>query len=95
MSVLRRRWPLASRREALSARAAWGAMTVAFELGFGHWADGDSWESLLDNYDVTAGRLWVLVPAAMAAGPELVRRMSEAEKEGFEPSKEGIPPLTP
>jgi hypothetical protein len=79
--LLQRRWPLADRREALSVGAAWAAMTVAFEFGFGHWVDGDSWSALLENYDVTAGRVWVLVPAAMAAGPELARRMAARERD--------------
>jgi hypothetical protein len=56
-------------------------MTVAFEFGFGHWVDGDSWSELLENYDVTAGKVWVLVPAAMAAGPELARRMAARERD--------------
>ena len=49
-------------------------MTVAFEFGVGHWVAGDSWSALLENYDVTSGKIWVLVPAAMAGGPELVRQ---------------------
>ena len=77
---LQRRWPLGSRREALSVGAAWAAMTVAFEFGFGHWVDGDSWLALVENYDVSAGRVWILVPAAMAAGPELARRFAARER---------------
>lgn len=73
--LLQRRWPLGNRREALSVGAAWGALTVAFEFGFGHWVDGDSWSELLENYDVTAGKVWVVVPAAMVVGPELARRL--------------------
>jgi hypothetical protein len=79
--LLQRRWPLGNRREALSVGAAWAAMTVAFEFGFGHWVDGDSWSALLENYDVTAGKVWILVPAAMAAGPELARLMAAPERD--------------
>ena len=78
--LLERRWPLGSRREALSVGAAWAAMTVAFEFGFGHWVDGDSWSALVENYDVSAGRVWILVPAAMGAGPELARRLAARER---------------
>lgn len=74
--LLQRRWPLRDRREALSVGAAWTAMTVAFEFGFGHWVDGESWSALLENYDVTAGRVWILVPAVMGTGPELARRLA-------------------
>ena len=83
MSLLQRRWPLSSRREALSVGAAWAVMTVAFEFGFGHWVDGDSWSALLENYDVSAGKIWVVVPIAMAGGPELVRRLTHAEHPGI------------
>ena len=78
--ALQRRWPLRSRREALTVGAVWAALTVAFEFGFGHWVDGDSWSSLLENYDVTAGRVWIAVPAAMAAGPELARQLAAGER---------------
>jgi hypothetical protein len=44
-------------------------MTVVFEFAFGHWVDGDSWSALLENYDVRAGKVWSLVPTAMAVGP--------------------------
>jgi hypothetical protein len=79
MRLLQRRWPLSSRREAASVGAAWAAMTVAFEFGFGHWVEGESWSDLLKNYNIGDGKLWVLVPAAMAAGPELARRRAPAE----------------
>jgi len=74
--LLQRRWPLSDRRETLSVGAAWAAMTVAFEFGFGHWVDGDSWSELLENYDVAAGKVWILIPAAMAAAPELARLLA-------------------
>jgi hypothetical protein len=74
--LLERHWPLASRREALTVGAAWAALTVAFEFAFGHWIEGESWSALLENYDVTAGKVWIVVPAAMFAGPELARRLA-------------------
>jgi hypothetical protein len=73
---LQRRWPLEDRQEALSVGGAWAAMTVVFEFAFGHWVDGDSWSALVENYDMTAGKVWVLVPVAMLAGPELARRLT-------------------
>lgn len=47
----------------------WTALTVAFEFGFGHWVAGHSWARLLADYDVLAGRVWVLVLLTMLAGP--------------------------
>lgn len=71
--VLQRRWPLATTREALSVGAIWAGLSVLFEFGFGHYAEGDSWTDLFATYDVTAGNLWILIPLWIAAGPATVR----------------------
>jgi hypothetical protein len=42
----------------------WGALTLAFEFGFGHYVSGQPWAALLADYDLAAGRLWPLVLAA-------------------------------
>ena len=34
---------------------------MLFELGFGHWVAGHPWSRLLADYDLLAGRIWVLV----------------------------------
>lgn len=74
--VLQRRWPLATTRDALSIGAIWVALTVVFEFGFGHYVDGDSWEDLVSNYDVTAGNLWLLILLWIGVGPATVRALS-------------------
>jgi hypothetical protein len=60
----------------------WAGLTIAFEFGFGHFVDGADWSALLANYDITAGRLWILVPLTMGVGPWLVRRMKLAPVAG-------------
>lgn len=72
---LDRRWPLAGTREAASVGAIWVALSVVFEFGFGHYVEGDSWPALLENYDVTAGNLWILILVAIAAGPATTRAL--------------------
>jgi hypothetical protein len=79
MWLLQRRWPLEGQRDALSVGAAWAVLTVAFESAFGHWVEGESWSTVLEHYDVTAGKAWIVVPAAMALGPEVMRRLSAHE----------------
>ena len=74
--VLQRRWPLATRRDALSIGAIWVALSVLFEFGFGHYVEGDSWADLLDNYDVTDGNIWILVLLWIALGPAIVRALA-------------------
>ena len=61
----------ASGRQAVLVGATWVVLTIAFEHLFGHYVAGHSWESLLDDYDLLAGRLWVLVLAWLAIAPVL------------------------
>jgi hypothetical protein len=73
--VLQRRWPIPSDREALTIGAAWLALTVAFEFGFGRLVAKQSWEELLADYDVRKGRTWPLVLAWLTVGPAVTRRL--------------------
>jgi branched-subunit amino acid ABC-type transport system permease component len=50
----------------------WVGLTVIFEFLFGHFVDGASWRALLSNYDISRGRLWILVPLTMGFGPSVV-----------------------
>ena len=70
--VLNRRWPIPTTRQALEIGAAWSALTIAFEFGFGHYVAGEPWAKLLAAYDVTDGEVWILIPLWMAAGPATV-----------------------
>ena len=47
----------------------WLFLTLAFEFLAGHYVFGDTWERLVSEYDVTAGRLWVLVPITALIAP--------------------------
>ena len=75
-TLLQRRWPLTSTRDAGSIGAIWVALAVLFEFGFGHYVEGDSWAELLRNYDVTAGNLWILILLWISAGPATVRAIA-------------------
>lgn len=74
--AVERRWTLPDDRAAAGVGAAWVAMTVAFEFGFGHFVARQSWRTLLADYDLRRGRLWPLVLVATAAAPALARRTS-------------------
>jgi hypothetical protein len=74
--LLQRMWPLSSRAEAMHVGAAWLGLTIGFEFGFGRLVAKQSWERLLADYDVSAGRTWPLVLAWLAAGPEVTRRLA-------------------
>ena len=47
-------------------------MTVAFEFGFFHYVMGKPWETLLADYNVLRGRIWVLVLATVLLGQIIV-----------------------
>lgn len=68
-----RRHPLPNHASAVAVGTAWALATVAFEFVFGHYVNGDSWDSLLAAYNVAVGRLWSLDVVAIAAAPLLAR----------------------
>lgn len=71
--LLERRWPLPGRGAAVRVGVVWLALTLLFESGLGA-ARGMSAGEIAGQYDVRRGRLWVLVPLAVLAAPELARR---------------------
>jgi hypothetical protein len=50
-----------TRREAYLIGVWWLALTLAFEFLAGHYAMQKPWADLLADYDVTLGRIWILV----------------------------------
>jgi hypothetical protein len=72
--LMRRRRP-GSARQAWAVGLAWLALTVAFEFGFGHYVAGHSWSELLADYDLTSGRVWILIPLWVALAPYLFYRL--------------------
>ena len=62
----------ASGGDALRVGTLWLALTLAFEFGFGHFVAGKPWRELLADYDISAGRVWVLVLVTTLFAPLLV-----------------------
>ncbi len=52
----------------------WLLLTIAFEFGFGHYVMGNPWSRLLHDYNLLAGRLWVLVLVTILVGPYVIGR---------------------
>jgi hypothetical protein len=50
----------------------WLAMTLVFEFGAGHYVFRTPWRLLLADYNLLAGRLWILVLIATVTSPALV-----------------------
>ncbi len=77
IGIVVRVWPPASAAQALAIGLLWLGLTLAFEFLFGHYASGRAWNALLHEYDVLAGRLWVLVPLWVAVAPYVFYRLRQ------------------
>jgi hypothetical protein len=55
--------------EALLVAVGWPIATILFEFGFGHYVVGHPWSRLLADYDLLAGRVWVVVLLALFLAP--------------------------
>jgi hypothetical protein len=71
-ALIRRTRP--SRQEALAVGIWWLLVAMAFEFGFGHYVDGLPWSRLLADYDLSRGRLLLLLWLTVGAGPVLLAR---------------------
>lgn len=70
-----KRFAPASSTQALAVGLLWLLLTLAFEFGFGRW-QGQSWTTLLADYNLLKGRLWILVPLWVGFAPFLFYRLS-------------------
>ena len=62
----------ASMTDAWRIGLLWLAMTLAFEFGAGHYVFGTSWRTLVADYNLFAGRLWILVLITTLTAPALI-----------------------
>jgi hypothetical protein len=70
--------PDPDRAAGVGDRPCLGGDDADFEFGWGGLVEGLSWATMLADYDVTAGRIWVLVPIWTALAPVVVRRTEAA-----------------
>jgi hypothetical protein len=55
--------------DALEIGALWLVLTLAFEFLVGHFVFRQPWAALLEDYDLTRGRIWVLVLVMVLLAP--------------------------
>ena len=70
-----RYFPIQSRTVALLIGGIWVSLTVAFEFVFGHYVAGHSWEKLLFDYNLVAGRMWLVFRLWILMLPYIVFRV--------------------
>ena len=66
---------LSSARQYLILGGCWVVMTVAFEFLFGHFFMGHPWSRLFNDYNIFAGRVWLLVLVSTLFSPYLAARI--------------------
>jgi len=64
-----------STRAAWTVGAVWLGMTLAFELLAGHFLFRAPWKKLLADYDVTRGRVWIVIPITTLLAPVWAYRL--------------------
>jgi hypothetical protein len=72
-------WPIPTAASAVRVGAAWTVTTLLFEFGLGHYVEHKPWSVLLADYNLTSGRIWLLIPLWVALGPSVVRRLRTRE----------------
>jgi hypothetical protein len=90
MALLARRWPIPTRRAALSIGATWTALTVVFEFGFGRYAAGEPWSKLVEQYDLSRGYVWLAIPLWTAVGPTAIRRLVRSSQHHYQEHGVGL-----
>lgn len=78
--AVERRHPTASSRQALQVGVLWATLTVAFEFVGGRYLTGDTWQTLVEAYDLTAGHLWPLAVAGIVLAPVMARKWRLARR---------------
>lgn len=68
-----------TRRSLIAIGVLWFALTVAFELGFGHYAFGRSWASLASDYNVLEGGLLPFGLVVLLLSPLIAAKLRKLE----------------
>ena len=66
---------LPSNQDAVRLGLFWLVLTIIFEFLFGHYVMGNPWSVLFHDYNLFAGRVWVLVLIWIAAAPFTLHRV--------------------
>ena len=68
-------WQIASPQQALVIGGMWLIMTIIFEFIFGHFVMRHPWEKLFHDYNLTKGRVWVLLLLWTTIAPYIFYRI--------------------
>jgi hypothetical protein len=71
-----RQFPPQTGNQALLLGIIWVVLTLLFEFGFGRFR-GNSWQSLLAEYNIFKGKVWILIPAWVMIAPWLFYQLQK------------------
>jgi hypothetical protein len=69
-------WRIESYQQAIFIGLIWLVMTILFEFVFGHYVMDHPWEKLFYDYNIIAGRTWLLFLLSVIFIPSIVFRLS-------------------
>jgi len=76
--VVVRIWPPSSARQAVVIGVIWLLLTVIFEFAFGRWVMHRTWGQLLSDYNLAAGRVWIVFLAWLTTAPYMFFKLRNA-----------------
>ena len=68
-------WPPTSSKQAVVIGSVWLLLTVIFEFAFGRWGMHRTWDQLLNDYNLAAGRVWIVFLAWLTIAPYVIFRL--------------------
>ncbi|NOR16009.1 MAG: hypothetical protein GQ544_09905 [Candidatus Aminicenantes bacterium] len=73
--ILSSKWRIVSAKQAVLIGLIWLCLTITFEFLFGHFVMKNPWSTLLYDYNLLAGRLWILVLIFTTVAPYLCYKL--------------------
>jgi hypothetical protein len=70
--IMKMIWPIETSQDALQIGGIWLFITILFEFGFGHYIMGHPWKKLFHDYNILAGRVWLLFVIWTAISPIVI-----------------------
>lgn len=68
-------WRIETPSQAWKIGAMWLVMTLIFEVMLGRLILSYSWERLMQDYDLSEGNIWILIPLWTFIGPYVMYRL--------------------
>ncbi len=75
--ILFKVWLPMSVNQTILIGLVWLVLTIGFEFLFGHYVVGHSWDTLLDDYNILQGRVWILVLIWVFIAPYIIYQVQK------------------